>query len=74
MEKLDLTFQLHTEDMNIEYTGCMDRPGICSNILTSCSLQRSHAVLSPGQSYNIGNKNFIYFLKHISLHFPKILE
>ena len=55
-------FQLHTEDMNIEYSGCGDRPGICSNILTSCSLQKSHAVLSPGQSYNIGKAKTEHFI------------
>ena len=47
-----ICLQIYTEQMELEYTGCADRPGVCSNILASSSVQ--HAVFSPGTVYEIG--------------------
>ena len=53
---ISIFLQIYTEEMEIEYTGCADRPGVCSNILATSSLQQNlqHAVFSPGTVYRIG--------------------
>ena len=53
---ISIFLQIYTEEMEIEYTGCADRPGVCSNILATSLLQQNlqHAVFSPGTVYRIG--------------------
>jgi len=46
--------QLFSQEMNIDFIGCKDRPGPCSSITANCSNLQQHAALSPGQMYKIG--------------------
>ena len=49
---ISICLQIYTEQMELEYTGCADRPGVCSNIQASSLVQ--HSVFSPGTVYKIG--------------------